>query len=66
MGYAERDERTATPGSERARDALERIGTALRGLRYGTVTAVVQDGVVVQVERTEKIRLERREARSTS
>ena len=37
--------------------ALERIREALRGLRYGTVTAVVQDGVIVQVERTEKVRL---------
>src|SRR5262249_922544 len=46
---------------ERPRDALARIDAALRGLRYGTVTAVVQDGVVVQVERTEKFRLERRE-----
>jgi len=47
--------------SDRTRDALDRINAALRGLRYGTVTAVVQDGVVVQVERTEKFRLERRE-----
>ena len=46
---------------EQPRDALARIDAALRGLRYGTVTAVVQDGVVVQVERTEKFRLERRE-----
>ena len=46
---------------ERARDALDRINAALRGLRYGSVTAVVQDGVVVQVERTERFRLERRE-----
>ena len=44
----------------RTRDALDRIQAALRGLRYGTVTAVVQDGVIVQVERTEKIRVERR------
>jgi len=46
-------------GLERTEDALARIQTALRGLRFGTVTAVVQDGVVVQVERTEKIRVER-------
>jgi hypothetical protein len=43
-----------------ASDALDRIRGALRGLRYGTVTAVVQDGVVIQVERTEKIRVVRR------
>ncbi|MBI3767099.1 MAG: DUF2292 domain-containing protein [Deltaproteobacteria bacterium] len=38
--------------------ALGRIEAALRGLRFGTVTAVVQNGVVVQVERTEKVRLQ--------
>ena len=46
-------------GVERIEDALARIQLALRGLKFGTVTAVVQDGVVVQVERTEKIRVER-------
>ena len=39
--------------------ALGRIESALRGLEFGTVTAVVQNGVVVQVERTEKVRLQR-------
>ncbi len=37
--------------------ALDRIDDALRGLRYGSVLAIVQDGVVVQIERTEKTRL---------
>jgi hypothetical protein len=54
-------QRTDGPTSlDRTRDALDRIQTALRGLRYGTVTAVVQDGIVVQVDRTEKIRIEKR------
>ncbi len=39
--------------------ALNRICDALRGLHFGTVTVVVQDGVVVQLERTEKLRLHR-------
>jgi hypothetical protein len=47
------------PSPASVREGLDRIHAALRGLRYGTVTAVVQDGVVVQVERTEKIRLDR-------
>jgi hypothetical protein len=47
--------------SPAAVNALERIAQALRGLRFGTVTAVVHDGVVVQVERTQKIRLDRRD-----
>ena len=37
--------------------ALEGIRQALSNLQFGTVTVVVQDGVVVQVERTEKIRV---------
>ncbi len=44
-----------------AAQALERIQDALRGLRFGEVTVIVQDGVVVQVERTEKLRIVRRE-----
>jgi len=42
-------------------DAVDRIREALRGLRFGTVNVIVQDGVVVQVERTEKLRLRQRE-----
>ncbi len=49
---------------DRAHDGLARITAALRGLRYGTVTAIVQDGVVVQVERTEKFRLDKRDRAS--
>lgn len=44
-----------------AAQALERIQDALRGLRFGEVTVIVQDGLVVQVERTEKLRLLRRD-----
>ena len=43
--------------------ALGRIESALRGLEFGTVTAVVQNGVIVQVERTEKVRLQRTDRR---
>jgi hypothetical protein len=42
---------------EEETEAVDRIREALRGLRYGAVTAIVHDGVVVQVERTEKLRL---------
>lgn len=44
------------PPAGRTDAALRRIGGALHGLKYGSVLAIVQDGVVVQVERTEKIR----------
>ena len=36
------------------------IHEALRGLQFGQVTIIVQDGVVIQIERTEKKRLARR------
>ena len=49
---------TSEQGS--AAQALDRIRDALRGLRFGTVSVIVLDGVVVQVERTEKLRLLRR------
>jgi hypothetical protein len=39
--------------------ATDRIRDALRGLRFGTVAVIVQDGVIVQIERTEKLRLGR-------
>jgi hypothetical protein len=61
---AHRRERSNTDDGEAAAPrfdaALLRIGDALRGMRFGTVLAVVQDGVVVQIERTEKTRLEKK------
>jgi len=41
-------------------DALDRIATALHNLQFGEVRVIVQDGSVVQVERTEKLRLRTR------
>jgi hypothetical protein len=40
--------------------AIGRVREALRGLSFGQVTIVIHDGAVVQVERTEKIRIPRR------
>lgn len=36
------------------------ITDALRGLRFGVVSIIVQDGVIVQIDRTEKRRLRRK------
>lgn len=46
-------------GDTQADAGLRRIGDALAGLRYGSVLAIVQDGVIVQIERTEKTRLDK-------
>lgn len=36
---------------------LAEIEAAVRSIRYGVVQIIVQDGVVVQIDRTEKMRL---------
>lgn len=38
--------------------ALEEIRKALEGLRYGCISIIVQDGVVIQIDRTSKDRLD--------
>ncbi len=50
---ASKDERHAA----HAEQALILIQESLRGLRYGHVTIVVQDGFVVNIERSEKRRV---------
>ena len=59
MSTHDHDHRDKPDRSEAGRPdtALRRIGEALHGLKYGSVLAIVQDGVVVQIERTEKTRL---------
>jgi hypothetical protein len=46
-------------GAGPSEETLLHIQEALRGLRYGSVVVTVQDGVVVQIERTEKKRISR-------
>ncbi len=48
----------ATPDSDPWNRDLEQVGReALTAIRFGTVTLVVQDGRVIQVDKSEKIRL---------
>ena len=51
--------RRSRPEPASAGRVLERVREALHGLRYGEVTVIVQDGVIVQVERTDRVRLRR-------
>jgi len=54
-------ERNESEGTSRAWTPSERewneIRESLRGLRFGSVHISVQDGVIVQIDRTEKRRL---------
>lgn len=48
----------ATPSdSDLPAGAIDAIVQALEGLRYGQVTVTVQDGRVMQVDRTDRVRL---------
>jgi hypothetical protein len=55
------EDRSARPlaigGREPAESDLTEIRDSLRGLRFGAVEIIVQDGVIVQINRTEKRRL---------
>jgi len=47
-------------GNEPWNKELERVvRDSLQSIRFGTVTLVVQDGRVIQVDKSEKIRLDR-------
>jgi hypothetical protein len=50
----------ASPKQLPSEDELREIAASLRGLRYGSVSIVVQDGVIIQIDRTEKRRLRNR------
>ncbi len=59
-GAAAADDRVKPVGVRRDpqfEEAIEQIRQALQGLRYGEVSVIVQDGVVVQLERRERKRL---------
>jgi hypothetical protein len=40
-----------------SRELETKIREAVRQIRYGTVTLVIQDGHIVQIDKSEKIRL---------
>ena len=36
---------------------FDQVRSALKGIRHGEVRVIIQDGVIVQIERVEKLRL---------
>ena len=56
VGQPPNNERTqaSPPGCDENQPSPEAILASLRGLRFGSVNIIVQDGVTVQIERTEK------------
>lgn len=50
-------EQHGKPGTILTELQLKKIQEAVRDIRYGTVTLVIQDGRLIQIDRSEKIRL---------
>ena len=44
---------------QRQNDDFDLIRHSLRGLQFGSINVIVQDGVIVQIDRTEKTRIRR-------
>ena len=53
---AEGEDRAILPNLARDPE-LEQIRKAVKGIRFGEVRVIIQDGIVVQIERIEKQRL---------
>ena len=51
------DSAPRSPAPRERQEEWERVREALDGIRHGEVRVVIQDGVVVQIERLEKQRL---------
>ena len=54
-------EKNSLLGSKLNGDVERALRDALRTIRFGTVTLVVQDGRIIQIERNEKFRLNKGE-----
>ena len=44
----------------------DEVRASLRNLEYGSVTIIVQDGVIIQIDRTEKRRLQTRRGNNSN
>ncbi len=55
--HSQPENRRPSSGGDVTADELTQIRDSLRGLRFGSLYIVVQDGVIVQIDRTEKRRL---------
>jgi hypothetical protein len=51
------DEPTIRPAGSRGFELIE-VRTAVEGIHYGEVRLIIQDGIIVQIERVEKRRLQ--------
>lgn len=51
------DDHKNVRGFQASDEDLEAIRDALRGIRYGSALVTIQDGVIVQIDRTDRRRM---------
>ncbi len=44
-------------GDSLSPENVKKLNDLMKGMRYGTVTIIVQDGKIIQIDKTEKHRL---------
>jgi hypothetical protein len=54
---AKADDQQHVRGFQASDEDLDAIRDAVRGIRYGTVLITIQDGVIVQIDRTDRRRM---------
>ncbi|WP_081580480.1 YezD family protein [Gottschalkia acidurici] len=42
---------------ESSEESLSKLGKIINTVKYGSVTAIIQEGKIVQIERNEKVRV---------
>jgi len=62
---ASAESRLAADETETEREVLREILRSIRSVRYGSIEVVIHEARVVQIERKEKIRFERRTPRAS-
>ncbi len=46
-----------TNNTELTSDNIKKLNDLMKGMKFGTVTIIVQDGKIIQIDKTEKHRL---------
>jgi len=57
MGVVMGGKRTLSDNRSISEENLKKLLELLKTTQYGSITLVIQDGVVIQIERNEKLRL---------
>lgn len=55
--FSQAESSECRPGAVDSPETLQLIAQRIRDIRFGQVTILIQDGIVVMIERTEKHRL---------